>query len=273
MPRQQTLRALVDWSYDLLNAEEKLLLARLSVFSGGWSVEAAQKVGAGSGIDEWYVLDLLTSLVDKSLVIADTQLGAGRYRMLETVRQYAREKLEQSDEFTEIRSLHRDFYLELSEFAFTQLRGPEQAHWLSVYEMEHDNLRQAISLCLELDDGVHKGLRFGSTMQQFWGTRGHLTEGRKQFEAILGRPEAQTYVKAYAGALNGLGVLAWMRGDYGAAKEAFEDSLGPLRETGEKVRIGVALHNLGMLSFEQSDYAAARALYEESLVLFREIAS
>jgi predicted ATPase len=156
--RQQTLRALVDWSYDLLNAQEKLLLARLSVFTGGWTLEAAEHVCVGEStgseaVEEWEVLDLLTGLVDKSLVIARTHGHSTRYRLLETVRQYAYERLAELDESPTARARHQDYFLALAETGNPKLNGPEQANWLAVLE-EHDNLRLALAFCLEAPEGV-----------------------------------------------------------------------------------------------------------------------
>ncbi|HZT40750.1 MAG TPA: adenylate/guanylate cyclase domain-containing protein, partial [Chthonomonadaceae bacterium] len=143
LPRQQTLRALIDWSYDLLDESEKCLLRRLSVFTGGWTLEAAEAVCGADGED---VLDLLTSLVDKSLVVYEEQGDQGRYRMLETVRQYGRERLADTDpEAASVGQLHAEYYLSLAEQAAAQLLGPEQQRWLARLEREQDNLRAVLT--------------------------------------------------------------------------------------------------------------------------------
>src|SRR5262249_30074284 len=143
--RQQTLRATLDWSYELLIEQERLLLKRLSVFAGGWVLEAAEQVCHGESIAEWEVLDLLTSLVDKSLVVFKGYDTGGRYRLLEMVGQYASEGLEASGEAEQVKRRHRNWFLALAEEAEPQLQGAEQDRWLERLEREHDNLRAALS--------------------------------------------------------------------------------------------------------------------------------
>ena len=144
LPRQQTLRSLIDWSYDLLHELDKLLLQRLSVFAGGWTLAAAEQVCAGEGVADGEILDLLTSLSDKSLVAAELQGGHSRYRLLETMRQYARERLLESGGGEAVRERHREYFLALAEEAEPNLKGAEQAEWLQRLEAEHDNLRLAL---------------------------------------------------------------------------------------------------------------------------------
>jgi predicted ATPase/class 3 adenylate cyclase/Tfp pilus assembly protein PilF len=276
LPRQQTLRATFDWSYDLLDAQARLLLGRLSLFAGGWTLEAAEQVGAGEGrsgevIEAWEVLDLLTGLVDKSLVIAATLGDTTRYQLLETVRQYARDRLAEGKEVGIVRERHRDHFLALAEAIRPKLSGSEQAHWLAVLEEEHDNLRQALTFCLEAPEGGEAGLRLGGALQQFWWTRGHLSEGRQLSSAVLSRPGAQEHLKARADALNGAGVLAWMQGDYVTASALYEESLTIFRELGDKRGIANALNNMGLVAFCQGDYTGARALHEESLATRQEL--
>jgi predicted ATPase len=147
--RQRTLRGALDWSYDLLSDPERVLFGRLSVFAGGWTLEAAEAVGSGEGVKEDVVLDLLLGLVDKSLVVAEaTGEGGVRHRMLEPVRQYAREKLEEGGEAEEVRRRHATFFLTLAEEAEPGLRGPEDREWLECLETEHDNMRAALSWTL-----------------------------------------------------------------------------------------------------------------------------
>jgi predicted ATPase/class 3 adenylate cyclase len=276
LPRQQTLRALIDWSYDLLNAQEKALLVRLSVFAGGWTLDSAEQVGTGASaggesIQGWEILDLLTSLSDKSLVLAETSGASTRYRLLETVRQYAREKLAASGAGEATGERHRDFFLALTEETQPKLLGSEQAHWFSVLEEEHDNLRAALTFCLETSEGAEKGLRIGAALQQFWWTYGYLSEGRAQLAALLSHSGAQRRNKARADALNAAGNLAQMQGDYADARALFEASLGIRRELGDKQGIAGSLNNLGTLAFDQGDYASAPTLYEEALALNREV--
>ncbi len=277
LPRQQTLRALIDWSYNLLEEKQKTLLARLCVFAGGWTLEAAEAVGAGEDIEAWEMLDLLTALSDKSLVIAEVQGKATRYRLLETVRQYARDRLAESEASGSIREGHRDYFLTLAEDIQPKLRGPEQAQWLDVLEVEHDNLRVALTFCLEegeserAEESEERGLRLGAALQVFWSVRGHLSEGREQLAALLSRPGAQSRTKARADALNGAGVLAAAQGDYAPARSVYEESVGICRELGDKRGIAFSLSNLGDVAQDQGDYASARTLYEASLGIFREL--
>ena len=212
LPRQQTLRAAMDWSYDLLNPQEKTLLHRLSVFAGGWTLAAAEQVCAGEGtagesIEDWEVLDLLTSLTDKSLALAETRGGTIRFRLLETVRQYAEERLAAGAEGEAVRRSYTGYFLEWAEDIKPKLRGPEQAQWLEVLEEEYNNLRHALALCSEEAEGGRKGLRLGTVLQHFWLMRGHFSEGREGLTTLLARPEVQEPTKLRADALNGAAIL------------------------------------------------------------------
>jgi predicted ATPase len=177
VPRQRTLGATIEWSHELLSEKEKILFSRLSVFSGGWTLEAAEKVCAGDGVGEDEVLELLSSLVDKSLVVVARGDEQVRYRMLETVRQYALGKLGESEERANVRARHANFFLDLSEESEPALAGPEQAAWLERLETEHDNLRAALG-CFAEEQEVEQGLRLAASLVRFWWFRGHLIEGR-----------------------------------------------------------------------------------------------
>ena len=175
LPRQQTLRACIDWSYDLLTEAERSVLRRLAVFAGGWTLEAAEAVGTGGDVQADEVLDVPAQLVEKSLVAMDAE--GTRYQLLETVRQYAQDRLHESGEAEAIRERHRDYFLALAEEAEPKLLGAEQAAWLRRLEAEHDNLRAGLSWSLE-DSGSQAGLRLCGALQRFWITRGHFSEGR-----------------------------------------------------------------------------------------------
>ncbi|HZO91340.1 MAG TPA: tetratricopeptide repeat protein [Chthonomonadaceae bacterium] len=273
LPRQQTLRATLDWSYDLLSEQERLLLGRLSVFAGGWTLEAAERVCAGEGIQEWEVLDLLTSLVDKSLAVFEEQedQAEGRYRLLETIRQYGLKRLAEREEEAQLRVRHRDFFLALAEEAKEKLKGPEQAEWLERLEIEHDNLRAALDYCQEQEEGTEAGLSLAGALQRFWEARGYLSEGRERLVQALERAADSEPSKARAYALNGAGVLALRQGDYVAARSFHEQSLALRRELGNKQGIAASLGNLGIVAHIQGDYIAARAFFEESLAIAREL--
>ncbi|HZO88252.1 MAG TPA: tetratricopeptide repeat protein, partial [Chthonomonadaceae bacterium] len=310
LPRQQTLRALIDWSYDLLSESEKKLLHRLSVFVGGWALEAAEKVGAGGEIVDWEALDLLTSLVDKSLVFYEQHKGPGRYRLLETVRQYSQERLAASAETETVRQKHSAFFLNLAEEAQRQLRGPEQARWLEMLETEHDNLRAALRWYLETQQ-EEAGLRLAVALGWFWYVAGsYWSEGRKwlsealekgqtappslQAKALLEAARLARHQYDLAGAsrlyeqslslwreigdqtgishaLNGLAAVAMEQMDYASASTLLEQSLELDRQLGDRRGMAVCLANLGLVAKGQEDYARARALFEESLVLKRQL--
>ena len=270
LPRQQTLRSLIDWSYDLLRDPEKLLLQRLSVFAGGWTLDAAEQVCAGEGEEDREALDLLTSLADKSLVVVEQNDGHSRYRLLETVRQYARERLLESGGGEAVRERHGDYFLALAEEAEPKLLGAEQAEWLRRLEEEHDNLRSALEWSLA-EAGSQEDLRLCGALNRFWSTRGHLAEGRKWCARILAKERAAERTPEYAKALNAAGNLAWHQTDYPAARALLEESLAIFRELDDRAGIAQSLNNLGNVAIEQGDYPAARALYEESLAIRREL--
>ena len=271
LPRQQTLRAAMDWSYDLLTGQERLLLSRLSVFAGGWTLEAARKVCGDRSLPVGMVLDVLSGLVDKSLVVAETQGGSSRYRLLETVRQYGRERLTQSEEDREIWKRHLDFFLGLAEEAEPQLTGSEQEVWLARLEAEHDNLRAALSWCQTEEAGAEAGLRLAGALWRFWMVRGYLGMGRAYLGEALAREGAAGRTALRAKALNGAGNLAFNQGDYETARLLYEESLSIRRELGDKQGIALSLNGLGIVAYLQGDYSSSRALYEESLSIRREL--
>jgi predicted ATPase/class 3 adenylate cyclase len=270
LPRQQTLRALIDWSYDLLNPQEQRLLCRLSVFADGWTLEAAETVCSGAGIEQWEALDLLTSLVDKSLTVYEEREGKPRYRLLETVRQYGGDLLVESGENGEVWTRHRDYYLAFAEEAQAKLSGAEPAVWLQRLEEEHENLRAALAWSLSANGAV-EGLRLCGALQQFWWTRQYLAEGRKWCERALGKAGSEPPTPERAQVLNGAAGLAYVQGDYAAARAYNEASLAIRREIGDTWGIAASLNNLGLVAFDLGDFAAARTAYEESLAILREM--
>jgi non-specific serine/threonine protein kinase len=264
LPRHRTLRSTIDWSYDLLREPEKLFLQRLSVFAGGWTLAAAEEVCAGEGIEQRDVLDLLTSLADKSLVVPEQEDAQTRYRLLETVRQYARDRLEDNGGSAAARVRHRDYYLALAEEADPKLRGAEQAEWLRRLENEHENLRAGLEWSL-VEAGPQEGLRLCGALQRFWWTRGHFTEGRQWCTRSLCKAGAEERTRERAYVLNAAGVLSHDQGDYPAAKAFHEEGLAIRRELGDRRGTAASLGNLGNVALNQGDYPAARALLEESL--------
>jgi non-specific serine/threonine protein kinase len=269
--RQQTLRAAIDWSYDLLNDAEKALFCRMSVFAGGWTLEAAERVCAGDGIDTDDVLDLVTELFDKSLVLAEQREDLTRYRMLETVRQYAHDRLVESGDERRWRHQHVVYFLEVAEEAEPRLRGPDQQLWLDRLQAEHDNMRSALAWsCAEPAESV-SGLRLAGTFWTFWLMRGHFDEGRSWLSRSLAVVPVEQDLPARARALRGRGVFAELEGDYQAARTLYEESIAIYRELGERRGIASCLSNLGSVAGAQGDDDAAQALWQESLVIRREL--
>ena len=270
LPRQQTLRALIDWSYDLLDDNQKVLLRRLSVFAGGWSLSAAEAVCAGGEVQEWEVLDLLTALVDKSLVTVEEQEeGTTRYRLLETVRQYARDRLMESSGGEALRERHRDYFLTFVEEAKANVVRPQPAEWLNRLDAEYDNLRAALDWCLDRHAGAEIAMRMAGALAIFWGMRGRASEGRRYLSAALSLPGADAPTEVRADALGWVGGLARMQGDYGSARTDFNESLAIRRALGDNGAIAQALQNRGWQAQLEGDNAGAHKDYDESLTLFR----
>jgi len=273
-PRQQTLRATVDWSHGLLLEQEQILFRRLSVFSGGFTLEAAEEVCACEGIEREDVLDLLSRLVDKSLVsVTNQSTEEARYRLLETVRQYGWEQLSESGEEPTIRRNQVDFFLRLAEQAEPKINGRDRSLWLERLEVEHDNLRAALAWSREEEPKGEVGLRLAGALSWFWFHREYWSEWRGWLDGLLatqesarGRPERTA---ARAKALSGRGFLAWMQGDQAAARSRLEESVALWRELGDKQGLAQALRFLSGSFESQGDYAVARPLAEESVALFR----
>jgi predicted ATPase/DNA-binding SARP family transcriptional activator/DNA-binding CsgD family transcriptional regulator len=270
LPRQRTLRGTLDWSYALLSESEQRLFCLLSVFAGGWTLEAAEAVGAGD-TDQGDVLDLLSRLVDKSLVVTETTgIGGVRYRLLEPVRQYAKEKLEEGGEAEEVRQRHETFFLALAEEAQPKLRGPEDTEWLERLEAEHDNLRVALSWTLERGE-AELGLRLAGALWTFWEAHGHYSEGRRWLEEELEK-EGRASAAARAKALEGFGWLVFRAGEMNRAVVAAEEGL----ELSDDAGLGGAVRAkflglLGWLVEVQGHHARAKELLEESLKLSRDV--
>jgi predicted ATPase/DNA-binding CsgD family transcriptional regulator len=270
LPKQRTLKGTLDWSHELLSEDEKKLFGRLAVFAGGWTLEAAEAVGVGWGIEEGDVLDLLSELVEKSLVVArGSEQGGMRYRLLEPIRQYALEKLEESAEAEAAKRAHAEYFLALAEEAEPRLRGPEDREWLERLEAEHDNMRAALSWSLEQGE-TELGLRLAGALWPFWEAHGHYSEGSRWLEEALEK-EGQGSAAARAKALEGLGWLTYRRGDTNLAKATLEEGLKLSDEAGlGGILMASFLHMLGWIADVQGHHERARELLEESLRLSRE---
>jgi len=309
LPRQQTLRAAMDWGYQLLTPAEQAAMRRLSIFSGGWTLAAAEAVCEGGHMHVSDTLDLLTQLVLKSWVLTDEQHGSVRYGYLETVAQYGREQLADAREVEAARKRHLEWYVTLAEHAEPELVGAQQAAWLDRLAAEHDNLRAAMEWATTGHD-TEAGLRIAGAVWRFWFIRGHFVEGRKWLETLLrGSEHVPPAIRAkalqgagslavfgqsdfvagerlqrqalalwrdvgseagIAAALNGLGMVATGQGEYASARDAYEQSLAIRRRLGDTWGIANSLHNLGRVVQRQGDFETAHALIGESLTIWRE---
>lgn len=266
--RQQTLRALIDWSYDLLTESEKLMWQRLAVFAGGWTLPAAEAICAGEGIDQSEVLDLLTNLVAKSLVIADRRDDTPRYALLETMHQYGVEKLRASGEELRVRQRHADFFLQLAEATEPKLQAFTLKKWELRLETEYDNLRVALEFYLKAEPVA--ALRLADVLGYLWQVRGFAAEGRAMIERAL-QAAADPPKGALAKALFWKGVFASRQGDYENAKTALSDCLALSRELGDQRGCARALTSLGIVAWAQGENTTAEKLYAESLDLFHQL--
>jgi tetratricopeptide (TPR) repeat protein len=308
--RQRTLRATIEWSYALLDEGEQLLFGRLAVFSGGRTLQAIEAICDAEGDLPVDALEGVSSLLDKSLLRQEEGAnGEPRFVMLETVHEFAREKLQESKEADEIKRGHAEYFLTLAEEAYPELRGPNQLEWLERLEVEHDNLRAALSWALKRKE-VEVALRLGGALWWFWSVRGYQSEGRRWLEQALamegrGSPEVRAMALAGVGwlaeqqgnldrvkevceqglellvhetreateaklcLLSSLGWVAWQREEHGQAKQLFEECLALSREMRDIWWIADSLSNLALVSHSRGDTERETELYEESMDLFR----
>ena len=263
--RQKTLRAALDWSYELLEADEGELFGRLSVFAGGFTLEAAEAVGTGGHIEEVEVLDILARLVDKSLVLVVERGGEARYRLLEPVSQYAREKLRESGEASRVLTRHAEYYLALAEEAEPELSGDRQGEWLERLEAEHDNFRAALGLSLEGGD-AELGLRLAGVLGGFWYKRGYLREGRWWLEREISAGDTSSAMER-ATALDQAGWMALYQGDLEPSVALLEESLELFKGLEDEPGIAASFAKLGhaVLHQDDGDYLAALCQEAEAL--------
>ncbi|HEY5340794.1 MAG TPA: hypothetical protein VIK27_07190, partial [Candidatus Aquilonibacter sp.] len=308
LPRQQTLRALIDWSYDLLSEAEQALLRRLAVFAGGFTLDAAEAVGQGDGIAEVDVMNLLGRLIEKSLVASDA--GKERYGLLETVRQYAKDRLLESGEETRAQARHLTYFLAFAQNARPALSGPDQGMWLARLDAERENILSAHSHCGQAEGGADAGMQLAIATKHYWFNRGLLALGRRiavealsrggaergllrcdvllgagQFSLWLGRnDEAEAHLQAgleiareagrpevIAAMLQPLGLAALGRGDRFAARESLEEALALARGQNDKRELAAALNQVAQVDRVDGRTAEAAARFEEALSLAREI--
>lgn len=268
--RQQTLRNTIEWSYDLLDQAEKTLFRRLSVFSGSFDLDAIESVCQVAGMPPVEAMDVTASLVDKSLIRSTRENAGGtRFSMLETIQEYAREKLEESGETNILQRQHAEYFVGLAERAEPQLRGSGQVEWSNRLEAERDNVRSAMKWSLAQGHG-DIALRLGGALHQFWKMRGHFSEGRAWLEDALANSGVAP-VPFRARAIMAAGTLAEAQGDYERARVLLGDSLILFRKLDDKVSIAATLRHLGNEARHQGDYGAAYAHLVEGLAIAREL--
>ena len=269
LPRQQTLRATIQWSYDQLVEEEKQLCRALSIFAGGWSLESATAV-CGEGRDEFEVLDVLGRLADKSLVVVERDAAENaRYRFLETVRQFAMDEREAAGEGAALAERHLEFFLALAEEAEPHLRSSGQAVWLRRLDAENENLMAAHTECGREAGGVERGLRLVGALWRFWYSRGHFRQARRALAEALARPGAEQPSALRVGVLRAEAGIALMQNDYESSRALYEEMAGLCRQMGDVMGTARALNGLGIVSKTLHEFEAAVAYYKESLEAFQ----
>ncbi|MBS1517821.1 MAG: tetratricopeptide repeat protein [Bacteroidetes bacterium] len=307
LPRQQTLKALIDWSYDLLTEKEKLLWKRLSVFKGGWTIESAEGICSDNFISKKEIIDLLGLLAEKSIISFDYKKE--RYSILETMKQYGADLLKTEKGTEKLFGRYLNYFMEFSENAEPRLSGEGIINWLEKLETDHLNLQSAIEWSV-ISGEREKGARLAGSLWRFWDIRGHISAGRKLTMGILNNPEgiskpalaklilraaqitrfqgdykqAEKYyndclilsrelgdIPITAASLNGLGNVALDLKNYKLAKQYYLESLDLRRQTGDKDIIANSFNNLGNVAFILENYDECLKFYEESLKLKREI--
>lgn len=271
--RHQTLEATLDWSHELLSEEERVVLRRLSVFASGWTLAAAEAVCAGDGIGATDIVDILSNLVDKSWVMVDRSPTGRRFHYLETIRQYAHQKLVAVGQVDGMRDKHLDYFLQWAETSATKLYDADQSEWLELFNAEHDNLRAALdwSCCGEGKREIN--LRLVAACGRFWHLRGYFREGRERLEAALNAVDAAKRSEARAWALVWIAELAYAQSDYAVTGSMAEEGMAIGREldVAGKSILAWALNLLGRVATEMGDYSKAAEFFEEALAIYREI--
>jgi predicted ATPase/DNA-binding winged helix-turn-helix (wHTH) protein len=267
LPRHRTLRSMLDWSYDLLTEREQAMLRRIAVFAAGWTIASAEQVCAGNGIDALDVIEQLTSLVDKSLVMTDERTGETRFGMLETVRQYALDRLRESGEEAQWRGSHLACFVALGLEFNKEVMGTKQQAWLARIASEHDNLRAALAWSTE--SSPMEGLRLAVALDAFWRIRGFLAEGREWFARLLDVVPIDLRTRLRARGLYAAALFAILQGDYAAGKGQLQESLMLFRENDDPRNVAYALDSLAYLAIEQGEYPEAEARAREAVDLLR----
>jgi predicted ATPase/class 3 adenylate cyclase len=268
--RQKTLRNLIDWSYDLLSDSERTLLRRLSVFAGGWTLDAAEDICTDAILDKVGILDLLTNLVDKSLVVAETQEEGIRYRFLETIRQYGHDRLVESAEVEEFTRRHAAYFAAFVERSFLELWGTRQEYRLHRLEIENDNLRAAQDWMARDPDSKEPLLKTAMFLWHFWEIRGDIREGRARLEFAMNHyPESPPDLRAEG--LRGAGLLALQGGDFAQSIEMHQESLALFRKLDDNLGVARELDALGEIAQYRGEYGQSVELFTEALAIFYKI--
>jgi predicted ATPase/DNA-binding SARP family transcriptional activator len=267
LPRQQTLKAALDWSYELLSMPEKQLLNRLSIFSGGWSLEAAEAVCGDT--EDFDVFELLSALVQKSLVEMHEQATDVRYRLLETVKQYGWERLAAEREVDAHWEKHSQHYFSLAEVALPELTGADQGQWLNKLALEHGNIRAAMEWFWAMEQS-EKLMNLCANLGQFWELHGHYSEGRRWLDRALTHKDTASNI-VQANTLRWAGTLADDQGDYAVAREFLTDSQGIFQQLGDKTGEATVLRMLGQVLRNEGSFDRSREVFEASLEMHREL--
>jgi tetratricopeptide (TPR) repeat protein len=262
----RTLRGVLDWSYDFLSEEERSLFCQLSLFSGGWTLESAGQVATG------YTLELLSALVNKSLVIVEASEQERRYRMLETIRQYGREKLAESGQEEALHNRHLGFFLQFAERSRTELRGGDQKLWIDQVQAEHDNIRMALEWSLRSAERSEAGLRLAVAMSEFWGRCNHYREGRQWLERGLALTTQSSLPRLRAWAQLKLSYFAFFLGDFETLGSSLDFAWNVFRDLEDIEGMAFVMEGRGVVAGAQKhDLGTARTCFEESLRLLESI--
>jgi len=267
LPRQQTLQATIDWSYDLLPNMEQTLLQRLSVFSGGWSLEAAEAVGTGNEVERSQVIDLLTRLADKSLLNILPREDVPRFSMLETIRHYAHWRGGWTNE-DEAHRCHAQYFIAFAQRADAAIRGSQQLEWLRRLDEDHDNLLVALDWLVDNNE-IELALHLASALAWYWELRGFWTEGAKRLKAVLDRADPldhkDTWLSALARTLNGAGRLECSLSHLEWSRALLDRGLVIARQVGDQFACALILHNLANVVEYMGDFDLAAQLRTEEM--------
>ena len=266
--RQRTLRAAIDWSYQLLEPAEQTLFARVAVFAGGCTLEAAEAICNLNGELGLVTLDGIATLVDQSLLRQTADDIESRFGMLETIREYGRDRLEAADSADQIGRRHLRYFRDLAQMGERQFLGTDQARWLDRFEREHDNVRVALGHAVD-HDYADDGLQLASALWRFWYQRGYLREGRAWLKELLGRSDGASAARAKA--YEALGGLAYWLSDVVTSQASYESAVGLYRDLGDREAEAGALYNLAFVPVMRRDLDAAVGVFKESLALAREV--